>query len=158
MTIKTDGLDELARMLAELGNKAQGVASGALFDGAAVVADAMSNAIGSIQTEPFHYAPEGQTRLPSPQEKAALVGKIGVAKFRKSGGEVDTRIGFTGSGYAKMAGQVKPVAVIARSINRGTSFMKKQPVFRRAVSQSKSAAQAAITAKAEEMFNEIIGK
>ena len=159
MTIKTDGLDELARMLAELENRANEAASAGLFDGAGIVADALNNGINSIQTAPFKYAPEGQTRLPSPQEKAALQRKVGIAKFRKSGSEVDTLIGISyDSGYTQIAGNAKSVAVIARSINSGTSFMKKQPVFRRAVSQSKSAAQAAIVAKVEQMFDEIIGK
>lgn len=157
MTIKTEGLDELGRMLAELGNKAQAVASGALYDGAGVVADAMNAAIDSIRTEPFKYAPEGQTRLPSPQEKAALQRKVGIARFRKEGASVDTLIGISASsGYAQIAGKAKAVRLIARSINSGTSFMTKQPVFRRAASQAKGAAQSAIVAKAEEMFNEII--
>lgn len=157
MTIKTDGLDQLAKMLAELGNKAQEVASGALFDGAGIVADAMNNGIRSIRTESFKYAKDGQTRLPSPQEKAALDRKVGIAKFRKSGSEVDTLIGISyGSGYTQISGKQKPVAVIARSINSGTSFMQKQPVFRRAKSQSQKKAQNAIVAKAEKMINEII--
>lgn len=157
MKIKTDGLDNLGRMLAQLENRAQEVASAALYDGAGIVADAMTNGINSIKTEPFRYAKNGETRLPSPQEKAALQRKVGIAKFRKEGSEVDTLIGISyGSGYAQIAGKQKPVAVIARSINSGTSFMKKQPVFRRAKSQSQNAAKAAIVAKAEQLFDEII--
>ena len=96
-------------------------------------------------------------RMPSPQEKAALERKVGIAKFRKNGSEVDTLIGISyDSGYTQISGKPKSVAVIARSINSGTSFMKKQPVFRRAKSQSQNAAKAAIVAKAEEMFDEII--
>ena len=157
MTIKTDGLDHLAEMLAQLENRAQEVASGALYEGAGIVADALNNGIRSIQTEPFKYATNGQMRMPSPQEKAALERKVGIAKFRKNGSEVDTLIGISyDSGYTQISGKPKSVAVIARSINSGTSFMKKQPVFRRAKSQSQNAAKAAIVAKAEEMFDEII--
>ena len=75
MTIKTEGLTELSQMLTELGDKAQDVASVSLFDGAGVVADAFSSAINGIQTEPFHWAKYGETRKPSPEEKAALIGK-----------------------------------------------------------------------------------
>ena len=46
MTISTEGLEELNRTLAQLGEKAQDVASGALFKGAGVVADAMKTAAG----------------------------------------------------------------------------------------------------------------
>ena len=157
MTIRTEGLTELSEMLARLGDKAQDVASGALFDGAGVVADAFTAAVGSIRTEPFRYAETGQKRLPSPQEKAALIRKSGVAKFQKTTNEVNTLIGISGAaGYAKIAGKPKAVRMIARSINSGTSFMDKQPVFRRAKSSSQEAAKAAIVGKAEALFDEII--
>ena len=158
MTIRTDGIEELGSMLARLGEKAQDVASGALFEGAGVVGDAFTNAVRSIRTEKFRYAGNGKTRLPSPEEKAALEGKSGIAKFDKSGDEVNTIIGISGAaGYADVNGKPKAVRLIARSINSGTSFMKKQPVFRKAVSTAKGPAQKAIVAKAEEMFKEIIG-
>lgn len=157
MTMETVGLDQLGRMLAQLGDKAQEIASGALYDGAGIVANAMNAAVQSIQTEPFKYAADGKMRLASPQEKAALERKIGIAKFRKSGSEVDTMIGISGkSGYTQIAGKKKAVRVIARSINSGTSFMKKQPVFRKAKTQSQGPAKEAIVAKAEKMINEII--
>ena len=162
MTINTEGMDELSRMLAQLGNKAQDVASGALYDGAGIVADAMKAAVNSIQAEPQRRKnrPPAKTpaRLPTPAEKAAVVGKTGNARFRKEGGDVNTLIGVTGNaGYADVDGKRKPVRLIARAINSGTSFMHKQPVFRKAVTSSQGAAKAAIIAKAEQMFNELIG-
>ena len=157
MTISTEGLGELDAMLAKLGGKADEVASYALYDGADVVADAFRSATGSIRTEPFKYARTG-TRLPSPDEKAALQGKSGIARFINNGDEVNTIVGISGAaGYANVGGKQKAVRMIARAINSGTSFMKKQPVFRKAANGSKSAAQGAIVSKAEEMFNEIIG-
>ena len=163
MTISTEGLKDLNKMLAQLGSKAQAVASGALYDGAGVVADAMKQAVNSIACEPQRpkNRPPAKTpaRLPTPAEKAAVVDKTGIAKFRKNGDGVDTLIGVTGSaGYAMVDGKKKPVRMIARAINSGTSFMKKQPVFRKAASTSTSQAQAAIVAKAEELFNEIINR
>ena len=158
MTMKTDGVGELGEMLAKLEGKANEVAAYALYEGAAVVADAFGSAVKSIRTEPFRYARPGQTRLPSPEEKAALLGKSGIAPFRDDGAEVNTMIGISGAaGYADVAGKPKAVRLIARSINSGTSFMKKQPVFRKAVSASKGRATDAVVSKAEEMFNEIIG-
>lgn len=155
--MKTEGLTEVSQLLARLGEKAQDVATGALFDGAAVVGDAFSAAVGSIRTAAPRKHREGGRRLPTPEEKAAIMGKTGIATFRKNGGEVDTIVGVTGAaGYAQVGGKQKAVREIARSINSGTSFMQKQPVFRKAVSASKSAAEGAIVAKAENMFNEII--
>lgn len=157
----TEGLTEVSEMLGRLGDRAQDVAVGALFDGAGIVANAFSKAANSIVTEPFHYLakPEltGTKRYPSPEEKAAVVGRTGIATFRKNGSEVDTIVGITGdAGYVTIGGKKKAVRMIARSIESGTSFMSKQPVFRKAVNSVKGDAKTAIVGKAEEMFEKII--
>lgn len=156
MTMKVEGLDELSRKLSQLGDRAEEVASRALYDGAGVMANAYSQAVNSIQTEPFRYAFGDRKRPPSPEEKAALQGKTGIAKFDKNGTEVNTAIGVNGAGYVNIGGKQKAVRKIANAINSGTSFMAKQPVFRRAVTQAKGAASAAIVAKADQLFDEII--
>lgn len=156
MTMKTEGLTELGEMISQMADRAEDVATGALFDGAAVVADEFRNAVGRIAVEPFRWGTQTKPRYPSPEEKAALQGKSGIATFRKNGSEVDTLIGITGSaGYVNIGGKPKAVRLIARSINSGTSFMVKQPVFRRAKSSSTGRAKAAMVAKAEEMLQDM---
>lgn len=101
-TMKTDGMEELSRMLSKLGNAAQGVAAASLYEGAGVMADAVSQAVHGIATEPFKYATEGQKRKPSQEEKAILIAASkGVAKFRKNGVSVDTSVGI-GKGYGRI--------------------------------------------------------
>jgi len=51
---------------------------------------------------------------------------------------------------------MKPIGVIANAINSGTSFMDKQPFFRRAVSRGTKKAKAAIIETAEQMFDYIV--
>ena len=95
------GMGDLIKSLDKLGEKAQGAASLALYEGARVVADAVSSAVQGIATEPFKYAKGGRKRLPSPEEKQAIVGAAhGVAKFRKRIMKVDTSVGFNHAGYA----------------------------------------------------------
>ena len=143
--MNVEGMDELLRRMDKLGEKAQGVASGALYEGAGVVADSISQAVHGIATEPFRYATGGRTRKPSPEEKAALVqARKGVAKFRKTRISVNTSVGMQNSGYANVNGKTKPVPLIANSINSGTSFMQKQPFMRKAMSQAKGKAMQAI--------------
>ena len=154
MTMKVVGLDDVMNTLAGLNKNAEAVAAESLYEGAGIVADAFANAAKSIRTEPFTY--KKKQRLPSPEEKAAVVGKTGIAQFTKNGSEVNTLVGVSGAaGYADIGGKPKAVRLIARSINSGTSFMPKQPVFRKAKSASQKAAKAAIIRKAEEMLNEI---
>lgn len=153
--LKAEGLEQFSRMLQGLADNAAEIAAAGLYAGAGVAADAMTAAVDNISTEDFSYAPEGQTRLPSPEEKAALKGKTGIAHFRGSSTEIDTLIGFQGAGYASIGGKRKPVIVIARSINSGTSFMQKQPVFRRAISQARNSATQAVVEAAEKKINEL---
>lgn len=186
--MKTTGTEELSAMLGKLSSEARRIASYALYDGAAVVANAYQGAVGSIRTAEFKYAPEGQKRLPTPEEVAIIRGKVGVSRFKGSGAEVNTLVGIQEDGYesvnwnhmknsartkykliaggkaihsgkAKATGvsgqSAKPIGVIANAINSGTSFMTKQPVFRKAVSAARSAAQKAMEDTAEKLINEI---
>ena len=155
-SIQVDGLDELNRKLDKLGENTQGIAAQGLYDGAGLVADKVSQAVNGIATEPFRYAKGGRKRKPSPEEKALLAkAKHGVAKFRKSGTEVQTSVGLQNSGYGELNGKTKPIPVIANAINSGTSFMDRQPFFRKAVSQGNGAAVAAIEAKIKELIDEM---
>ena len=166
------GLESTLDKFSQLPEKGAKVAALSLYEGAAIVADAVSNAVQGIATETFKYRKDG-TRLPSPDEKAMLMNaRKGIAKFNKSTVRVDTSVGFQSSGYAPItwdhaktntrtkykqqkSGRYahasqgggessKPIPLIANAIESGTSFMKKQPFFRRAVNKSKGRAQAAI--------------
>lgn len=143
--IQVTGLAELTSKMGKLPENAAKVAAEALYEGAGVVADKVSSAVQGIATEPFKYAAGGRRRKPSPEEKAIVAGaKHGVAKFRKTGVSVQTSVGYQNAGYASLNGKTKPVPLIANSINSGTSFMQKQPFMRKAFSQSKGPATAAI--------------
>ena len=156
-TMRAVGLDAAASMFEQLGNEAAGIASRALYQGAGVMADAMSKAADNIKTEKFHYArvKNGEKRLPSPEEAEALKNHTGIAHFRGGGAEVDTVVGFQQAGYTDIRGRRKTyrraVGQIANAINSGTSFMDKQPVFRQAISKTRKTAAETIvnTANAE---------
>ena len=155
-TVNTDGMDELSGMLRKLGNAAQGVAAASLYEGAGVMADAVSQAVHGIATEPFRYAVGGHRRKPSPEEKALLeAAPKGVAKFRKNGVSVDTSVGLGLSGYGQIKDKTKPVPQIANAINSGTSFMEKQPFFRKAVSQAKGQALKTIDSGIQKRIEEM---
>lgn len=210
--MKAEGLKETIDAIKALGDNANFVASWSLYEGASLMADAVNQEAKTIQTEPFHYAAvDGvTTRLPSPEEKQILLddGAMGVSKFRKRLGAVDTSVGYNGAGYAKVnwnhmsskartnykavslkghdanassflrtlrnmggsakygisanigrgAQNLKPIGVIAGAINSGTSFMKKQPFIRRAVTRATPAAIQAIISRAESMIAKIVSE
>lgn len=153
-SMTTSGTEELSRQLSTLGSQAGHIAARGLFEGAGVVADAYKAAVSQIQTAPRRHR-EGDTRLPTPEEKAALMGATGIAKFRGSGSEIDTIVGEP-EGYGTVNGRRKALKLLARSINSGTNFMTRQPVFRKASSQSRGKAQQAMEAEVERLINEIM--
>lgn len=158
-SLKVEGMETITETLAKAEGAAPGIAAAALYDGAGVVADEISKEARGLETSnAFWYAHDGKQRYPSPEEKRALVsaGAAGIAKFQQTGNSVNTSVGYGRSGYATINGKTKPVAVIANAINSGTSFMKKQPFIRKAVSQSKNKATEAITRKVEQMVSEIM--
>ena len=130
--MEVTGLNELVAAMQKLPDKGADVAALALYEGAKVVADSISSAVHGIATEEFHYTKFG-TRLPSPEEKAILLGaRKGVAKFKKTTANVNTSVGMQNSGYGTLKGKTKPIPQIANAINSGTSFMPKQPFVRKA--------------------------
>ena len=149
------GMGELLKKMDQLGEKAADAAAVALYEGAGVMADAVSQSVHGIDTEPFRYATDGRRRKPSPEEKAVLESaRIGVAKFRKTPTNVNTSVGMQNSGYGNLAGKTVPVPLIANAINSGTSFMQKQPFFRKATSRY-GAAQTAIENKLREELDKL---
>jgi hypothetical protein len=155
MSIKTTGIESLERMLQKLGDKAQDIAAEALYDGVDVIADAYTRAAKGIRAEKQSgRRNRTEARWPTPEEKEA-VQKIGVARFEKNTDSVDTSVG-PSKGYTTISGKRKAIQLIARSINSGTSFMHKQPVFRQAVSRNRKAAKEKIVSTAEKRINEII--
>jgi len=154
--IQVDGVDELMSKLGKLADGGLGIAAQGLYEGAGVMADKVSRSVQGIATEPFKYVKNGKKRKPSPEEKAILANaKMGVAKFRKDGISVQTSVGMQSSGYAQLGSKTKPIPQIANAINSGTSFMDKQPFFRKAVSSGRAPATAAIESKIKEEFDEL---
>jgi len=155
INMKVEGLLGLSEQLAQLGEDAQSVASSALYEGAGIMATEIQNGAEGIKTAPFHFAVFG-TREPSPEEKEAVLGAVGIAKFEKNGAEVNTSVGYGNTGYAMVAGKRKAIAQIANAINSGTSFMNKQPFVRKAATSGGKKAGEAITKSIEDKFNAIM--
>ena len=103
-SIHVEGMDELISGIDRLRNDAPHIAAWGLYEGAGVVADAVSREMQGISTAPFKYAKGGRKRLPSPEEKAILMSAPhGVAKFGFDGNKVHTSVGFNGAGYANVS-------------------------------------------------------
>ena len=159
--MKVDGMEEISEQLSQLSDSAPAVAAMALYEGAGVMVEAIKKGVESIRTEKFRG--KAGTRLPSPEEKEIVMNAtVGIAKFNKNGTEVDTSVGYQNAGYAELGGKTVPVPVIVNAINSGTSFMPKQPFFRKAANGGAKKAmkkmQETVETEWQKLYREIYGK
>ena len=125
--LKVDGMAEISEVLDKLDKQAPAVAAQGLYAGAGVMANGLQKAIQGIKTAPFKYAKNGEKRLPSPEEKEALLrASVGIAKFDKNGTEVDTSVGFNSAGYVNV--QYTHMSRQARTNYKAVKFGNKNSV------------------------------
>lgn len=138
------GIDQYVTQLTNLEFTAHDSIGRAIYKGAAIVADAVKANISSL--------PKSSC---SSHEKAALMDGLGIAKMRDDGGMWNVKIGFDGYDNIKTKKYPngRPISMIARSIESGTSFRKKHPFVAPAVNATKAAAEMAM---AEEINKELL--
>ena len=154
--IEFKGIDEYAKVLAALGNESEEIVKSAVYKGAAIVADEIKSGINSIPIQ------EGDNGLPpmgtaenklygiSRKQKGDLMDSFGLAPMENDGDYIQTKAGVDGYGSIptkKYPGGV-PNVMLMRSIESGTSFRDKHPVFRQATNRARKRAE-------EVMRNEI---
>lgn len=135
------GLDEYTRKLQQLGLKTREELIGkAVFAGAGIVADGMRSAIGSLkESRDVH---KGVT----PIQKQGLAAGLGISRMKDENGFINVKIGFNGYNGHVSAKYPKgqPNALVARSVEKGTSTAPAQRFVAPTVSRTKSAAENAM--------------
>lgn len=155
----TDGIDNIISQFEDLAENADSIASKALYAAAGATADEVHKAISNIPTsKPKHGTPEDPVTGATALEKKSLHDAVGIAPFRSEGGAVDTSVGFDGHSDVKTKRwpQGIPNAVIARSIESGTSWRKKSPFMRKTKQKVQREIVKAAQEAAEEAINEIM--
>ena len=156
-TIEFVGIDEYFKRLDELGNLSTSLSKRALYDGAAVVADAVRAEVNALPTSD-RDAKKGDPQPILDYEKDGLVEGLGVAKMKDNHGIIYTRIDFDGYNRLKSKKYPNghPNSMVARAINSGTSKRKKNPFMNRAINKARSQAQAAMAARMDADIEEIM--
>lgn len=147
------GLDEYLAQLGNLSERADGLAGRAIYEGAKIVADQIRKNIESL---PVQDGPvKGKRRDPYPDEKEGLLAGLGVAKKKVSDGFINVKIGMDGynNRVTTKYPQGHPNAMIARTINAGSTFMNRHPFITSAVNNSRAAAQEKMKEIIEEGIN-----
>lgn len=135
---KFEGLDEYLSQLEKLSNTSDEAIGHAIYEGAGVVAKSCASAIQSLPVN-NQYGSDGITSV----QKAGLIEGFGISHEQTDGLYRNVKLGFDGYNKQKTKkypnGQ--PNSMIARSVNSGTSFRKKNPFMDRATRSAKSACE-----------------
>lgn len=136
---KFEGLDEYLRQLERLQGSSDQAIGKAIYEGAGVVAKACAAAIKALPVS-NQYDSNGITSV----QKAGLIEGFGVSHAQTDGYYRNVKLGFDGYNGQKTHkypnGQ--PNSLIARSINSGSSYRRKNPFMDKATASSKAACEA----------------
>ena len=153
------GLDEYLQILSQMEGKTHGLIKRAVYDGAAVVADAVATAIDKLPERDGYAKPD---ELPlsgiTADQKRGLKEGLGLTKIADENGYINTKLGFDGynSVKSKKFPNGQPNALIARSINSGSSVRKKNPFVNNAVRSVQTKAEQAMAARFDADLSQIM--
>lgn len=152
--IEFTGIDAYMQQLSTLGKSSQGLCKRALYDGAAVLADAVRAEIEALPVTDVNEEPQGILEY----ERDGLLEGLGIAKMKEDDGRVSTGVDFDGYNRLKSKAYPNghPNSMVARAINSGTSARRKNPFMQRAIKKAREKAQQAMAARMDADINEIM--
>ena len=146
-TIKFPGLKEYEKRLSTLGKEGKAIAEKAVYAGAAIIADAVRaniNALPAVKDEWGVVAYNNNWSAPLTETpKKGLQDGFGISPMGNEDGILNVKLGFDGYNDMKTKKYPKgqPNAIIARSLESGSSIAKKRPFVAPAVRKTKKAAE-----------------
>lgn len=161
-TFKTQGLDKYVAQLERLGKKTDTVISEAVYEMAKVVADEVKANLIALPSVPDTeglkaFASKAKQKIPiTKAQKWGLVHSFGIASLRNEGGFIHVKIGFDGYNevQTKTFPNGQPNALIARSIESGSSTREKTPFLRPALAAARKQAIEAARVKFDEAIHD----
>ena len=159
---KWNGMEEYERKLSRLGAQSGEVARKAVYAAAGLVADEIQAGVRGLTTTTATQAiinyRRGQPSYITEEQKKGLEEGFGVAKMRDDAGFIHTKLGFDGYNSVKTRAwpRGQPNAMIARSCDRGSTSMVRQPFISKAVSQAKKQAEAVMEQVLDEEIKKIM--
>ena len=144
--------------LEKLSKASEKTIGAAIYAGAKIVTDKIRSELEKIPVESSTEAAKAgrmMTGLTSAQKGGLLKG-LGITKMQLRDGTYDVKVGFDGynTTYTKRWPKGQPNAMIARSLEAGTSFRVKNPVISKATRAVKTEAEMAMA----RAFDEAVAK
>lgn len=135
------------------------IIGGAIYAGAAIVTDAVRAELEGIPTDEGWGTTGHPTTGPTTRQKDALADALGIAPMRDDGtGFYTVKVGFDGYNdvQTKRWPYGQPNQMVARSVESGTTWMKKNPFIKRAAAKSREKAIAAMTKSVKDAVEKIM--
>lgn len=156
--LKLRGLEEYEKKLLELRNMTKDVIGEAVFEGAAVVADEVRRNIQALPVDDRFVNGAGTLYGVSEAQKQGLLDGFGIAPLQDENGYLHVKLGFSGynSVRTKNYPNGQPNAVIARSVNSGTSFRQRIPFVDTAVASARSQAEDKMKQKLDDAIGDVM--
>lgn len=148
------GLDEYLEKLNTIAKGTTSLCKRVLYDGAAVLADAVRAEVQALPVTDRNTDPQAVFEY----ERQGLLDGLGIAKMKDREGYIYTRVDFDGYNRMKSAKYPNghPNSMVARAINSGTSKRPKNPFMNRAVKKAKTGAEAAMKNRFDADLNDIM--
>ena len=131
-----------------------------VYDGAKVVADFVKEESGGLPVDNRRGSQDDPAGGPNQYQKKGLEKSFGIAPIRNDNGFVNVKLGFDGYNGLKTKRwpQGQPNQMIARSVERGTSWMKANPFMKRALRKARKQAQEAMASRLQSEIQKIMNK
>lgn len=147
-TLRMQGLKEYEEMLSKLDKDTVPMIGRAIYEGGKVVADEFRREVEALPVVAPNVRGTSERKLAgiTSEQKRGLLQGLGIAKMRSRDGVHDIKIGFDGYNnvHTKKYPGGQPNAMIARSVNTGSSFRAATYFADRAARNSKARAEKAM--------------
>lgn len=149
----TNALDEYLSTISKISSRTEAVCKKAVYKGAQVVANQVREELYTVPTDERWGVTDKKKIGPTKAEKKDIIGGFGVSPIEKREGQINASVGFEGAMYNDDG---KPIQMLARAVNSGTSFMHKNPFFEKAARKSRSKAKKIMIETAEAELQKIV--
>lgn len=153
------GIDNYIKQLNKLQQSTKdGVVGKTVYAGAAVVADSVRRAIQALPVGDGRAQGGGLVDTVTLPQKAGLLDGFGISRMKDDDGFVNVKLGFDGynSTRTEKYPRGQPNALIARSVNSGTTFRKKTKFVDKAVNSARKAAETEMDAACSREIEKIM--
>lgn len=157
-TFKFEGVDKLVAQYEKLESNTDKIIGQAIYNGADVVMSFVENAVEGLATDNHYGSAEKPTSGPTTLQKLGLKYSLGIAKMQNDHGFRNVKIGFDGYNKIKTKAwpQGQPNLMVARAIESGTSWMRKQPFMRKAEQSAKGPCEAIMASTVDKEIQRLV--